>query len=134
MAVAEAYERVAKFVDDLLTFDVGPEEQWRVLEVSIGGELNKDTYCDNSITTHKYNALTLIPKSLFEQFRRLANQYFLGVALLMAIGPSAEWWYSPMQAYTTIGPLAFILLVTMLKEGLEDLKRHRSDDVVNNLQ
>ena len=72
-----------------------------------------------------------MPRSLFEQFRRLANQYFLGVALLMAIGPSAEWWYSPMQAYTTIGPLAFILLVTMLKEGLEDLKRHRSDREVN---
>ena len=86
---------------------------------------------DNAIRTSKYTALSFVPRSLFEQFRRLANQYFLGVALLMAIGPSAEWWYSPMQAYTTIGPLAFILLVTMLKEGLEDLKRHRSDREVN---
>ena len=78
MAVAEAYERVAKFVDDLLTFDVDPEK-WRVLEVSIGGELGEGAYCDNSITTHKYNALTFVPRSLFEQFRRTANQRARGV-------------------------------------------------------
>ncbi|KAH8046063.1 phospholipid-translocating ATPase [Aureococcus anophagefferens] len=131
MAVAKAYERVAKFVDDLLTLH-GPGEEWRVLEVSIGGELNKDTYCDNSITTHKYNALTLIPKSLFEQFRRTANQYFLLIGLLMIIGTYTDLFYSPLLPWSTITPLSLILAITMTKEGIEDLKRHKSDEHVNN--
>ena len=125
-------KRVAKFVDDLLTFDVGPEEQWRVLEVSIGGELNKDTYCDNSITTHKYNALTFLPRSLFEQFRRTANQYFLLIGLLMIIGTYTDLFYSPLLPWSTITPLSLILAITMTKEGIEDLKRHKSDEHVNN--
>ena len=73
LKTVEVQAMVAKFVDDLLTFDVDPEK-WRVLEVSIGGELGEGAYCDNSITTHKYNALTFLPRSLFEQFRRTANQ------------------------------------------------------------
>ncbi|KAH8074493.1 phospholipid-translocating ATPase [Aureococcus anophagefferens] len=131
MAVAEAYERVAKFVDDLLTFDVDPEK-WRVLEVSIGGELGAGDYCDNSITTHKYNALTFLPRSLFEQFRRTANQYFLLISLLMIIGTYTDLFYSPLTAWSTIGPLSLILAITMTKEGIEDLKRHKSDEHVNN--
>ncbi|KAH8070707.1 phospholipid-translocating ATPase [Aureococcus anophagefferens] len=131
MAVAEAYERVAKFVDDLLTFDVDPEK-WRVLEVSIGGELGAGDYSDNSITTHKYNALTFLPRSLFEQFRRTANQYFLLISLLMIIGTYTDLFYSPLTAWSTIGPLSLILAITMTKEGIEDLKRHKSDEHVNN--
>ncbi|KAH8065944.1 phospholipid-translocating ATPase [Aureococcus anophagefferens] len=127
MAVA-IYKHITKFVDDLLTFDVDPQEEWRVLEVSIGGELNKDTYCDNSITTHKYNALTLIPKSLFEQFRRTANQYFLLIGLLMIIGTYTDLFYSPLLPWSTITPLSLILAITMTKEGIEDLKRHKSDE------
>ncbi|KAK7253286.1 phospholipid-translocating ATPase [Aureococcus anophagefferens] len=127
MAVA-IYKHITKFVDDLLTFDVDPQEEWRVLEVSIGGELNADTYCDNSITTHKYNALTLIPKSLFEQFRRTANQYFLLIGLLMIIGTYTDLFYSPLLPWSTITPLSLILAITMTKEGIEDLKRHKSDE------
>ena len=118
MGVAEASSpsamgRVAKFINDLLTFEVD-EEQGRVLEVSIGGELNKDSYCDNSITTHKYNALTLIPKSLFEQFRRTANQYFLLIGLLMIIGTYTDLFYSPLLPWSTITPLSLILAITCL--------------------
>jgi hypothetical protein len=31
----------------------------------------------NEISTSKYNLVTFLPKNLFEQFRRLANAYFL---------------------------------------------------------
>ncbi len=31
----------------------------------------------NEISTSKYNLITFLPKNLFEQFRRLANAYFL---------------------------------------------------------
>ncbi|KAH8079169.1 phospholipid-translocating ATPase [Aureococcus anophagefferens] len=82
--------------------------------------------------THKYNALTLIPKSLFEQFRRTANQYFLLIGLLMIIGTYTDLFYSPLLPWSTITPLSLILAITMTKEGIEDLKRHKSDEHVNN--
>jgi magnesium-transporting ATPase (P-type) len=36
--------------------------------------------------------------------------------------------YAPVSA---IWPLCFILLVSMLKDGYEDFKRHRSDKFIN---
>ena len=38
---------------------------------------------NNVISTTKYNFLTWLPKSLWEQFRRIANVYFLGISVLM---------------------------------------------------
>ena len=37
----------------------------------------------NSITTTKYSIFTWLPKSLWEQFRRIANVYFLVISVLM---------------------------------------------------
>ena len=39
-------------------------------------------HCDNSITTSHYNFITFLPLNLFEQFRRLANVYFLVLVIL----------------------------------------------------
>jgi magnesium-transporting ATPase (P-type) len=39
---------------------------------------------------------------------------------------------SPLSAYSTLGPLCLVLFITMVKEGVEDYKRHRSDYLVNN--
>lgn len=37
---------------------------------------------DNALKTTKYTLLTFLPKNLFEQFRRIANFYFLIVAVI----------------------------------------------------
>lgn len=37
---------------------------------------------NNAIKTSKYNFLTFLPLNLFEQFRRLANAYFLFLMIL----------------------------------------------------
>lgn len=37
---------------------------------------------NNAIRTSKYNLLTFLPLNLFEQFRRLANAYFLFLLVL----------------------------------------------------
>ncbi|CAH1777147.1 unnamed protein product, partial [Owenia fusiformis] len=84
-------------------------------------------YCSNKISTAKYNFLTFLPKFLFEQFRRYANLFFLFIALLQQI-PNV----SPTGRYTTAVPLLLILLVSAIKELIEDYKRHRADDDLNN--
>lgn len=79
------------------------------------------------ITTTKYTLLTWLPLSLFEQFRRIANVYFLLISILMAIGTYApSVFQSPLEPFSTLGTLIFVLLVTSLKEGYEDYKRKMS--------
>ncbi|KRG04765.1 probable phospholipid-transporting ATPase IA isoform X5 [Drosophila mojavensis] len=83
-------------------------------------------YCNNRISTAKYNVLTFIPSFLFEQFRRYSNIFFLLIALLQQI-PDV----SPTGRYTTLVPLVFILSVSAIKEIIEDVKRHRADNEIN---
>ncbi|CAH1113541.1 unnamed protein product [Psylliodes chrysocephalus] len=84
-------------------------------------------YCKNNVSTAKYSFHTFIPLFLFEQFRRWANCFFLLMALLQQI-PDV----SPTGKYTTLVPLIFILTVSAVKEIVEDIKRHRADDEINN--
>ena len=41
------------------------------------GQTNKSQFCDNHIKTSKYNLLTFWILNPLEQFRRIANCYFL---------------------------------------------------------
>ncbi|KAH0728378.1 hypothetical protein KY290_002452 [Solanum tuberosum] len=81
----------------------------------------------NSIRTAKYSIVTFLPRNLFEQFHRVAYIYFLVIAILNQL---------PMLAVfgrgASILPLAFVLLVTAIKDAYEDYRRHRSDRIENN--
>ncbi|CAF2582547.1 unnamed protein product [Rotaria sp. Silwood2] len=84
-------------------------------------------YAGNEISTSKYNLLTFLPKNLFEQFRRLANAYFLFLLCLQLIPQ-----ISSLAPITTILPLVFVLALTAIKDASDDIARHRSDRQVNN--
>ena len=43
-------------------------------------------YSDNIVSTARYSWFTFLPRSLFEQFRRVANLYFLFISILMLVG------------------------------------------------
>ncbi|XP_052006325.1 phospholipid-transporting ATPase IA isoform X1 [Xyrauchen texanus] len=83
-------------------------------------------FCSNHVSTAKYNVLTFLPRFLYSQFRRAANSFFLFIALLQQI-PDV----SPTGRWTTLVPLLFILVVAAVKEVIEDLKRHKADNVDN---
>uniref|UniRef100_K3X1T0 Guanylate cyclase domain-containing protein n=1 Tax=Globisporangium ultimum (strain ATCC 200006 / CBS 805.95 / DAOM BR144) TaxID=431595 RepID=K3X1T0_GLOUD len=85
-----------------------------------------ERYHANVVRTSKYTVFNFLPKSLFEQFRRIANFYFLIISLLQLCTN-----LSPTNEYSTIGPLAIVLFATMVKEGMEDRLRHQQDYVVN---
>ncbi|KAG0042366.1 hypothetical protein BGZ83_000552 [Gryganskiella cystojenkinii] len=84
-------------------------------------------YPTNRITTSKYDLFSFIPKNLFEQFRRIANLYFLFVAGLSIV--SILGGFAP---FLTFLPLIFIIVVTAIKDGIEDWKRRKSDEAFNN--
>ena len=80
----------------------------------------------NRVTSSKYTALSFLPKNLFEQFRRVANFYFLCVAVIQLIPNVA-----PVTPLTSILPLVFVVSVTAVKQAYEDYQRHLADNEVN---
>ena len=104
---------------------------WSLTTRVSGTEVNTNGL-SNAISTTKYSLLSWLPKSLWEQFRRIANIYFVVISLLMFIGTYATWIFlTPLSPYSTIATLVFVLLVTSCKEGAEDFQRYKSDKLEN---
>lgn len=98
----------------------------RVFQIN-NQEMNKKySFTNNFIKTAKYNLLNFIPKTVFLQFLRYANIYFLLTAILQSISI-----ISPLNPFSAIAPFAFVLTLSIIREGLEDLTRHRSDKEAN---
>ncbi|KZP33888.1 hypothetical protein FIBSPDRAFT_708815, partial [Athelia psychrophila] len=47
-----------------------------------GRPKKEHVYCTNQVITSKYTIITFLPRNLIEQFRRVANVFFLGTAIL----------------------------------------------------
>ncbi|CAA7261647.1 unnamed protein product [Cyclocybe aegerita] len=94
--------------------------------VALNNPIANTEYCSNFVSTSKYNLVTFLPKFLFEQFSKYANLFFLFTACIQQI-PGV----SPTNKYTTIAPLAVVLMASAFKEVQEDLKRHQSDGELN---
>ncbi|KAJ2333663.1 putative aminophospholipid-translocase [Coemansia sp. RSA 2681] len=86
----------------------------------------KQKYAANVVRNNKYNVVTFLPLVLFEQFRFFFNMYFLLVALSQLV-PQLRIGY----LLTYVGPLVFVLLVTMAKEWHDDHARRRRDSEAN---
>ncbi|KAI3654342.1 hypothetical protein MP228_001061 [Amoeboaphelidium protococcarum] len=104
-----------------------PSDQLHSRDVNKELYIPQQQYTNNKIRTSKYSLLTFIPKNLFEQFRRVANTFFLMLVILQAF---------PLFATVNIGvaafPIMFIVFVTALKDAVEDYKRWTVDKVTNN--
>lgn len=48
----------------------------------------------------------------------------------MLLGTYSPVFQTPLGALTTLFPLSIVLVISMVQEGLADLKRHRADDEV----
>uniref|UniRef100_A0A672RYD5 Phospholipid-transporting ATPase n=1 Tax=Sinocyclocheilus grahami TaxID=75366 RepID=A0A672RYD5_SINGR len=68
-----------------------------------------------------------LPLNLFEQFKRVANLYFLCLLILQIIPQ-----ISTLPWYTTLVPLVLVLGITAIKDLVDDLARHRMDKEINN--
>ncbi|KAM4537847.1 phospholipid-transporting ATPase IH isoform 2-T2 [Fundulus diaphanus] len=80
---------------------------------------------DNRIVSSKYTFWNFVPKNMFEQFRRVANFYFLIIFLVQLIIDT------PTSPITSGLPLFFVIIVTAIKQGYEDWLRHKADNAVN---
>lgn len=94
-------------------------------------ELNKSgdpiaKYPRNKVRTAKYTLITFIPKNLLEQFRRVANIYFL-LLVILQIFPI----FGATSPQVAMLPLVAILVITGVKDAIEDYRRNVLDNQVN---
>ncbi|XP_072294948.1 phospholipid-transporting ATPase VB [Eucyclogobius newberryi] len=80
----------------------------------------------NGIKTTKYTALLFLPMNLFEQFHRLANLYFVGLAILNFV-PVVQ----AFKPEVAVIPIAVIMSLTAIKDAWEDFRRYQSDKKLN---
>ena len=103
-----------------------PANRELVLGVGTPNETALPKFKNNSISTGKYNLVSFFPKGLYEQFRRVANLYFLSVAIISLFDT-----VSPIKPYTTWTPLTLVIGLSLIKEAIEDFKRHVQDRAQN---
>ncbi|OUM63801.1 hypothetical protein PIROE2DRAFT_43155, partial [Piromyces sp. E2] len=86
-------------------------------------------YRNNKLRTSKYTLLSFIPQNLYEQFHRVANLFFLFMVTMQAFPI-----FGVVNPVFAAMPLTCVIIITALKDGYEDLKRHREDNTVNNTE
>ncbi|SCU96405.1 LAMI_0F06436g1_1 [Lachancea mirantina] len=105
-----------------------PDDRMTFRSISINDEnLHANSgFGDNHISTTKYNAATFLPKFLFQEFSKYANLFFLFTSAIQQV-PNV----TPTNRFTTIGTLLIVLIVSAIKESVEDIKRANSDKELN---
>ena len=88
--------------------------------------LNYTPY-DNLVVNHKYNIFTFIPIVIFNQFKFFGNLFYLvmTVSLFFDI-------FKVGFLFSYLSPLVIVIIVTMVKEAYDDIKRHIQDRNTNN--
>ncbi|SCU90504.1 LAMI_0E02366g1_1 [Lachancea mirantina] len=105
----------------------------RIIPVSVNkreeltDERTGKAYLNNVITSSRYTVWSFLPRQLYAQFSKIANAYFLLVAILQMI-PS----WSTTGTYTTIIPLLIFMGISMAREAWDDFRRHKLDKQENN--
>lgn len=106
-------------------------EIWATIEVNAYWGKDKDkksSYVknypgqkDNEVRTTRYRWYTFIPLTLFEQYRVLSNIYYIFV-LIVSFLPM-----SPLSYLFQLVPMLVVLIISMIKSGVEDLMKHFED-------
>ncbi len=88
-------------------------------------------YPRNIIVSSRYTIFNFFPKSLLEQFRRLANVYFLVLGIIAATGAYTSYYETAIEPAGILAPMCIVVMISVIKDGIEDLKRHSADNRIN---
>ena len=87
---------------------------------------NNQQYGSNYIKTTKYTFYSFLPLSILNQYKRIANIYFLALSVLCLIPEISPW-----DPVTQIAPTVFVLGIAIIREAIEDYYRYKSDTLSN---
>eukprot|EP00010_Vexillifera_abyssalis_P003085 CAMPEP_0201558862 /NCGR_PEP_ID=MMETSP0173_2-20130828/70485_1 /ASSEMBLY_ACC=CAM_ASM_000268 /TAXON_ID=218659 /ORGANISM="Vexillifera sp., Strain DIVA3 564/2" /LENGTH=1160 /DNA_ID=CAMNT_0047972505 /DNA_START=12 /DNA_END=3490 /DNA_ORIENTATION=- len=86
------------------------------------------TYPNNYVSTTKYTFWNFLPKNLWEQFHRIANVYFVFIAII-TLTP-----VSPIDPGPGVATIVIVMGISAIKDAYEDWQRFKSDREINNRQ
>ncbi|WUR02579.1 putative phospholipid-transporting ATPase (DRS2) [Vairimorpha necatrix] len=81
---------------------------------------------ENRIITSKYNKYTFFFVNMYHQLSKPSNLFFLLTMVLLTIPQ-----ISPFNPYTYLLAFSLVTGTSMIKDGIEDYKRHKEDKIVN---
>ncbi|KAK3620398.1 phospholipid transporting ATPase [Elasticomyces elasticus] len=81
----------------------------------------------NKVRTAKYTPLSFIPKNLWFQFANIANIFFLAIIILNFFSV-----FGATNPGLSAVPLIVIIILTAIKDGIEDWRRTVVDNELNN--
>ncbi|KAL5114989.1 putative aminophospholipid-translocase [Pleosporales sp. CAS-2024a] len=90
------------------------------------GQLQASRFPANAVSNAKYTPWSFLPRTLYNEFSFFINMYFLLVAMSQII-PALRLGY--LSTYTA--PLAFVIVITLSKEAMDDIARRRRDAEAN---
>ncbi|KAJ7581685.1 hypothetical protein C8J56DRAFT_895271 [Mycena floridula] len=130
-AASAVAESVRKNTDKKRAEPVDPQSRLPTVAPGICLKADEDgepvvRYERNKVRMTKYTILTFIPKNLFEQFKRVANLFFLLLVVLQLFSV-----FGAASGPIAVVPIAFILTVTAIKDAVEDYPRATLDEEVN---
>ena len=82
---------------------------------------------DNTIKNTKYNLITFLPVFFFNQFKYFFNFYYLCLCLSQFVNELKIGFL-----FTYIGPLAFVLFLSLFNEIVDEVTKYLRDYEVNN--
>lgn len=118
--------------DDQRVIPVFPVQQPPTDANDNGTTQRAHTFPANVIVSSRYNVLNFLPKSLLEQFRRLANVYFLVIGIIALIGQYTAAYQTAIEPAGILAPMMIVVFISVIKDGVEDVKRHQQDNAINN--
>lgn len=86
-------------------------------------------FISNRLRSAKYTPLNMIPKALYEQFKRISNFYFLIIAIISFL-PNV----SPTSPFANVLPLLVVVGFGFARDVYEDLNRAADDRRQNGQQ
>ncbi|KAF5403642.1 Phospholipid-transporting ATPase [Paragonimus heterotremus] len=96
-------------------------------EFLLTGDETTTRFCSNAIISSRYTWINFVPKNLFEQFHNIANVFFAVITILYMFAEAST------SIWANLGPLIAIIAITMIKDGVEDILRHRRDRTLNHM-
>lgn len=92
-----------------------------------GNLLYPPIHNDNHIKNTNYNVITFFPVFFFNQFKYFFNFYYLCLCLSQFVDELKIGFL-----FTYIGPLAFVIVLSMINEIIDELIKYSRDLEVNN--
>jgi len=106
-----------------------PSHAWKSTKAGktlVGHPTEAWKHPSNQSRTAKYSLISFIPRNLLEQFRRIANVFFLTLVILQFIPK-----FTQVSPALSALPLLSVLAITAIKDAYEDVRRHAADYKTN---